>query len=159
MISDETSTLDPAKPPYRPTPRDLIMLDELLSVRLSPDGALLAFTVLSADWQNNVYERLCYIHDVAAGTTTPLTRDGVVIQMAWIGDRTLAVLWDGPNPWCSPQVYLYENLIGDPPPQPNGVTLGLFLGPKASELDYPGRLREELGACLLAFVQTARWIE
>ena len=114
MTSEDESTLDPTKAAYCPTPRDLIMLDELLSVRLSPDGALLAFTVLSADWQNNVYERLCFIHDVTTGTTTPLTRDGVVFQMAWIGNRTLAVLWDGPSPWNSSQVYLYENLIGDP---------------------------------------------
>ena len=47
----------------------------------------------------------------------------------------------------------------DPAPQPEGTTLGLFLGPKATELDYPGRLQEELGAGLLRFVQTARWME
>ncbi|MCU0522674.1 MAG: hypothetical protein MUF84_18530 [Anaerolineae bacterium] len=39
------------------------------------------------------------------------------------------------------------------------AALGQFLGPKATELDYPGRLRAELGACLLAFVRMVRWME
>ncbi len=46
----------------------------------------------------NIYEVLCYIHEIL-GTTTPLTRSGVAIQMAWLNDRSLAVLWDNDNPW------------------------------------------------------------
>jgi len=106
--------LDKAEEPYRPSARDLIMLDELLNVKLSPDGALIAFTVRSTNWQSNIYEVLCYIHEIASGTTTPLTRSGVAIQMAWLNDRSLAVLWDNDNPWNSAQVYVYENLIGQP---------------------------------------------
>ncbi len=89
------------------------MLDEPFNVKLSPDGALLAFTLQSTDWQNNIYERLCYIYDVATATTTPLTRTGAVMQMAWISNRTLAVLWDGSSMWSTPQVYIHENLIGE----------------------------------------------
>ncbi|MBN1249939.1 MAG: S9 family peptidase [Anaerolineae bacterium] len=113
MTSDGEATLDLAKVPTFPSLQDLLMLDEPFAVRLSPDGALLAFTVQSTDWQENAYERLCYIHDITAGTTTPLTRNGIVIQMAWIGNRTLAVLWDSPSPWDTGQVYVYENLIGE----------------------------------------------
>jgi hypothetical protein len=47
----------------------------------------------------------------------------------------------------------------DPAKRPGTSTLGLFLGPKANELDFPGRLQEELGASLVALVRTARWLE
>lgn len=114
MTTDRDATLDQPTEPYHPSARDMIMLDELLSVSVSPDGALIAFTVRSTNWQSNSYEVLCHIYDVASGTTTPLTRSGVAIQLAWMGDRTLAVLWDNDNPWNSSQVYVYENLIGEP---------------------------------------------
>lgn len=41
--------------------------------------------------------------------------------------------------------------------QSETVTLGVILGPKATELHFAGRLQEELLACLRTLVQTARW--
>lgn len=39
------------------------------------------------------------------------------------------------------------------------IALGVVLGPKATELDYAGRLQGEFHACLQRLVHTARWAE
>ncbi len=104
---------DQVQTPYQPSLRDMIMLDEPYIVRLSPNGALLAFTVKIADWGENRYERLCYIHDIESGKTTPLTRGGNVVQIEWLNEHTLAVLWRGVAPWDDAQVWVHEHLIGD----------------------------------------------
>lgn len=47
----------------------------------------------------------------------------------------------------------------DPPHGPATVALGVILGPKATELDFAGRLQEEFHTCLQRLVHTARWVE
>ncbi len=76
--------------------------------------ALIAFTVRSTNWQSNIYEVLCYIHEIAkwnhnaAHAKRRRYPDGVVERI----DR---------SPSCgttttlnSAQVYVYENLICQP---------------------------------------------
>ena len=96
--------------PYHPSLRDMLMLSRPSDVRISPDGARLAFTVQVTNWQDDCYESACVIHDLDSGLTTPLTRTGSVSQMAWVDDRTLAVLRRTRG---ESQVWLYERLVGE----------------------------------------------
>ncbi len=106
-----TTDVDKTHQLYHPSLRDMLMLSRPSDVRISPDGARLAFTVQVTNWQDDCYESACVIHDLDSGLTTPLTRTGSVSQMAWVDDRTLAVLrrTDGGES----QVWLYERLVGE----------------------------------------------
>lgn len=109
-ITEPTSETQPT---YRPTLRDMLMLELPLDVKAAPGGDRVALRVRTTNWKENCYERVCHIHDLATGATTPLTRTGNVSQMKWVDDRTLALLRREPEGDGKSQVWLYEGLLGE----------------------------------------------
>lgn len=97
---------------FHPTLRDMVMLDIPFSAKAAPEGNQVALLTRTTNWNNNQYERLCYIHDLTDGVTTPLTRTGYVSQMEWLDNDTLILLWTGPDYDDKPQVWLHERLLG-----------------------------------------------
>lgn len=95
---------------YQATPRDMLALEFPTSVRVSPDGTRVAFTVSTTNWKDNRYERHCYIYDERTGATRRLTRYGNVQQMEWLDGETLALLkaQDG-----KAQIWLFEGGVGE----------------------------------------------
>ncbi|MBN1919818.1 MAG: S9 family peptidase [Anaerolineae bacterium] len=102
----------PQTPKFQPALRDMVMLDIPFSAKAAPEGDRVALLTRSTNWNDNQYERLCYIHDLTDGVTTPLTRTGYVFQMEWLDKDTLILLWTGPDYDDRPQVWLYERLFG-----------------------------------------------
>ncbi|HOV47576.1 MAG TPA: prolyl oligopeptidase family serine peptidase [Anaerolineae bacterium] len=96
--------------PTVPTLRDMLALEIPLAIKISPGGEWAALEVRTTHWQDDHYERLCYIHNLATGVTSPLTRTGNVRQLEWLDAHTLALLWGDADD--SAQVWLYENLLG-----------------------------------------------
>ncbi|MGC9397155.1 MAG: alpha/beta hydrolase family protein [Anaerolineae bacterium] len=109
------SITNPKEPqtPYQPALRDMVMLELPLEAKVSPAGDYVAIRVRTTNWKEDRYERVCYIHDLAAGVTYPLNRTGNVSQMEWVDDQTLAVLKGGSGKDDKPQIWLYEGLIGE----------------------------------------------
>lgn len=95
----------------RPTVRDMVLLDVPSEVKTAADGSKVAIQVRTTNWHENQYENRCYVYDHTAGTTRPLTREGDVQQMAWVGADTLALLKESDDEEA--QIWLYEELIGE----------------------------------------------
>jgi dipeptidyl aminopeptidase/acylaminoacyl peptidase len=101
------------QPPYCPTLKDMVMLELPVEVKVSPGGDRVAIRIRTANWKENRYERACRVHDLAAGTTFPLTRAGSVSQVEWVDAHALALLHQGPGEDDKPQILLYEGLVGE----------------------------------------------
>lgn len=98
---------------YQPGLRDLIRLELPVGVRISPDGARVAYRVRSANWKDNGYDIFCRVYDTRTRATQAITRSGSATQVEWVDDRTLAVLKKGPCEDDKPQVWLFEGLAGE----------------------------------------------
>ncbi len=101
---------------YQPTLRDMLLLDLPAELKVAPDGRHVAFTVRTTNWRTNCYELRCYLHDVAAQTTYPLTRQGSVRQIEWLDGQCVALLKNGAENGdgaASAQIWLYEGLTGE----------------------------------------------
>lgn len=101
---------------YQPTLRDMLLLDLPVDLKVAPDGRHVAFTVRTTNWRNDCYELRCYLHDVAAHTTYPLTRQGSVRQIEWLDGQCVALLKNGAENGDSAapaQIWLYEGLTGE----------------------------------------------
>ncbi|MGC9348884.1 MAG: hypothetical protein ACP5JG_12140, partial [Anaerolineae bacterium] len=96
----------------QPTLRDMLLLAVPTGVRISPESTRVAFTIQAANWNDNRYETVCYVHDVQTGETHQLTRTGNVSQMAWMDEETLALLKTGSG-GNEGQIWLYEGLVGE----------------------------------------------
>jgi dipeptidyl aminopeptidase/acylaminoacyl peptidase len=99
--------------PHQPTLRDMIMLETPMAVRVSPGGHRVAIGIRTTNWKENRYDTVCYVHDLANGTTYPLNRTGSALQVEWLDDQTLALLKQGWGDDEKAQVWLYEGLTGD----------------------------------------------
>ena len=93
--------------------RDLILLESVLEVRLSPGGDRAAIRMEHPRWDENRYCRDVVVADVESGRQHRLTRFAGCDQIRWLGDDTLAVLKSDGSPDGKPQVYVYEGLFGD----------------------------------------------
>jgi dipeptidyl aminopeptidase/acylaminoacyl peptidase len=98
---------------YRPTLRDMVMLETPVAVKVSPGGRRVAIGIRTTNWKENRYDTVCHVHDLATGTTYLLNRTGSARQMEWLDDRTLALLKREPGEDGKAQVWLYEGLTGD----------------------------------------------
>ena len=98
---------------YKPTIMDLISLELPLNTTVSPDGSKIAYTVRFTNWEKNQFEIYSYIYDVSQERSFQLTRTGVVLQLHWIDDNTLASLKVDPGVRINPQVWIYEDLKGE----------------------------------------------
>ena len=96
---------------YEPTITDMISLEFLFEVKVSPDGRKIAYSVRTTNWRENCYEMQCYIHDIHQGRSFQLTRTGNVLQLDWIDDNSLAVLKS--NEKEKAQIWIFEHLIGE----------------------------------------------
>ena len=93
--------------------RDLILLESVQEVRLSPDGALAAVRIEHPRWDDNRYCRDVVVIEVGTGRQHRLTRFADCTQIRWLGDETLAVLKSAGAPEDTAQVYVYDGLLGD----------------------------------------------
>ncbi|OQA98207.1 MAG: Prolyl tripeptidyl peptidase precursor [Chloroflexi bacterium ADurb.Bin222] len=110
MTSEPIEAPEISKP--QPTLRDMVMLDIPFAAKAAPEGNQVALLTRTTNWNDNQYERLCYIHDLTTGVTSPLTRTGYVFQMEWLDKDTLILRWTGPDYDDKPQIWLYERLLG-----------------------------------------------
>ncbi len=69
-----TPTPEPAATPTPPTIDQLVELKRVGSIALSPDGALVAFVVREANWDENAFETEIWLADPASGETRQLTK-------------------------------------------------------------------------------------
>ncbi|HUT80304.1 MAG TPA: S9 family peptidase [Candidatus Bathyarchaeia archaeon] len=100
---------------YNPTIIDMISLEIGQDFTISPEGDKVAFTDKKPNWNENCYENICYVHNIKEKKTFQLTRFGSVKQMHWLSNDSLAVLKTDSNDNNSKnQVYLFEDLIGEP---------------------------------------------
>jgi len=113
MTSKTTEPTPDTQSPYRPTLREMLMLEIPVEAKAAPGGNKVAIRARTTNWRENRYEQACYIHDLASGATYPLTRTGNVQQMEWLDEQTLALLWSGPGKDDKPQVWIYEGPIGE----------------------------------------------
>jgi len=97
---------------YKPSVNDVLSLNTPANSRCSPDGRKVAYSITSTNWADNKYETHCYIYDSGTGKSYQLTRTGSVTNFQWMNDDTLAVLKTDSDS-KSPQVYLYEGLVGE----------------------------------------------
>jgi dipeptidyl aminopeptidase/acylaminoacyl peptidase len=81
-----------------------------MAVQVSPGGRRVAIGIRTTNWNENRYDTICHVHDLASGTTYPLNRTGSALQMEWLDDQTLALLKQEGD---KAQVWLYEGLTGD----------------------------------------------
>lgn len=93
--------------------RDLILLESVLEVRLSPSGDRAALRIEHPRWDENRYCRDVVVVDVESGRQHRLTRFARCEQVRWLGDDTLAVLKSDGTPDAASQVYVYDGLFGD----------------------------------------------
>lgn len=98
---------------YQPGLRDMVMLEVPTSVKISPNGNLVAVGVRTTNWQDNCYETVCYIYNRTTSSCHRLTRTGSVQQIEWVDDETLALLKIGEDKESKAQIWLYEGLIGE----------------------------------------------
>jgi dipeptidyl aminopeptidase/acylaminoacyl peptidase len=102
---------------YKPGLRDLLALEFPVDARVSPGGSKVAVLVRRTNWNEDRYETICMIHDVARGNSYPLNRSGSINQVEWIDEETLAVLKEGTGKGDAPesknQIWLYEGPVGE----------------------------------------------
>jgi dipeptidyl aminopeptidase/acylaminoacyl peptidase len=96
-----------------PELRDLLLLESVLEVRLSPRGDRAAIRIEHPRWDENRYCRDVVVVDVESGRQHRLTRFALCDQVHWLGDDVLAVLKSDGMPDAKAQVHVYEGLIGD----------------------------------------------
>ncbi|NIP79161.1 MAG: S9 family peptidase, partial [Gemmatimonadetes bacterium] len=80
-----------------PSFRDVLSLRSVGSPAIAPDGRAVAYTVRSADWDDNRYDTEIWLWRAGAEQPLPLTRtaDGSSTSPAWSPDgRWLAFLAD-----------------------------------------------------------------
>ena len=163
----------------QPTLRDMLLLELPADLKVAPDGRHVAFTVRTTNWRNDSYDLLCYLADVAAGTTYPLTRQGSVRQIEWVDAQSVALLKNGPENGHGEeqtQIWLYEGLTGEGWPvtaHKGGVSWFkpfaqgfLFLGRDPKRLENQARadrfgklvhFEAEMSASALYYVGLAEW--
>lgn len=102
---------------YQPAPRDLILLDLPVAIKVSPSSRYVAIGVQTTNWLANRYETKCHLIDTEQGSTFPLNRTGSVQQIEWLDTQTLALLkeddTDSDSGENTAQIWLYEGLVGD----------------------------------------------
>lgn len=106
------TTRSEGQTPYRPTPRDMILLEKPLGIKVSPGGSRVAINVRTANWKDNCYEDVCHVQDLQTDAAHPVNRTGSVIQVEWVDDQALALLKKGSGD-DKAQVWLYEGLVGE----------------------------------------------
>ena len=97
---------------YKPSVNDVLSLNTPGNTRCSPDGSKVAYAITSTNWADNKYETHCHVYDSVTGKSYQLTRTGSVSDFQWMNEDTLAILKTDNNS-KTPQVYLYEGLVGE----------------------------------------------
>lgn len=96
-----------------PSMRDLINLEVVLEVRLSPRGDRAAIRVEHPHWEEDRYCCDVVVIDVESLRRYEVTRFARCEQIRWLDDDTLAVLKSDGADDDKAQVYVYEGLVGD----------------------------------------------
>lgn len=99
----------------KPSITDMVSLEIPTNFKISPEGDKVAYSLKYTDWSKNRYESRIHIFYIKEDKTTQLTRSGLISDMQWINNDSLAVLkqnFDDGN--SKNQIYIYENLIGEP---------------------------------------------
>jgi dipeptidyl aminopeptidase/acylaminoacyl peptidase len=105
----------PTKEKINPSLTDTISLEIPMHYRISPDGDKVAYALKYTNWNKNWYESRVFIYHINENKTIQLTRSGLISDMRWINNNSLAILKrDVEDTQSKNQVYLYENLTGEP---------------------------------------------
>jgi dipeptidyl aminopeptidase/acylaminoacyl peptidase len=96
FVAALSATSSAAAPPKTPSIDDMVSLRRVGSPALSPDGALVAYTVRETNWDDDAYETEIWVGDPSKGTRRQLTRGRKSsVQPAWSPDgRWLAFVSD-----------------------------------------------------------------
>ncbi|NHJ83931.1 MAG: S9 family peptidase, partial [Asgard group archaeon] len=99
----------------KPTITEMISLDKSYRMSISPNGEKIVYSVKIPNWNKNYYDEICYVYDVKYHTTYQLTQAMNVNHFGWLNNETFAILKSDPEDKDGkPQIYIYENLIGEP---------------------------------------------
>ena len=98
---------------YQPSLREMIDLDLPIDLRISPAGKRAAWIVQRANWKDNRYDKICMVCDLSTGQPRQLTRSGVVLQIEWLSDSSLAILREMPGENGKAQIWVFDELIGE----------------------------------------------
>ncbi|NHJ49151.1 MAG: hypothetical protein FK733_15290, partial [Asgard group archaeon] len=98
----------------KPTITDLLSLDMPSLFRMSPSGDKIAYGMRQANWNKNFYETIIYIYYTKNKKTVQLSRSGIASDIHWINNESLAAMIKFDGEKSSSQIYLFENLIGEP---------------------------------------------
>ena len=95
---------------YQANLRDMLALEVPQIVRISSDATKVAFTVRTINWKDNRHEYYCQVYDDTTGKIHRLTRTGIVRQIEWMDNDTLAVLKANGE---KAQLWLFEGGVGE----------------------------------------------
>ncbi len=114
-MSTKEQKIENIEDKINPNITDLISLELPMNFKISPEGDKVAYAMRYANWNKNRYESRIYIFYIDQDKTIQLSRSGLVADMMWINNDSLAVLKQELDDKKSKnQIYIYENLIGDP---------------------------------------------
>ncbi|MEN6310280.1 MAG: S9 family peptidase [Acidobacteriota bacterium] len=110
LVSSAAVPGQEAKKPL--TLEGMLAIPKVATVALAPSGAMVAFDVMSVDWEHNGYTSEVWLADVAAGRTFAVTKgQGMNMSPAWSPDgRTLTFLSTRLGP---PQVFAFKPGFGE----------------------------------------------
>jgi dipeptidyl aminopeptidase/acylaminoacyl peptidase len=98
-----------------PNITDMVSLDLPTNLKISPEGDKVAYSFKYTNWNKNWYESRVFIYYINKDKTIQLTRTGLIADMRWINNDSIAILKRNLDDGNSKnQIYIYENLIGDP---------------------------------------------
>jgi len=99
---------------HMPSIEEMISLELPYEGKASSDGGLVAYTVRTTNWTDNRYEHKLHLYNSEKESSHQLTRIGNVKEFHWLdGDRILILREDSPGD-VKPQVWLFEDLAGEP---------------------------------------------
>lgn len=105
-------TSDKARSKYRPTIRDMFQMPMVGAGRISPDGDRVIYRLARVDnFKDNQLQVCAYLYDSKTDQTCQLTKAGIVSEVRWINNQTIALLKPVGNTGF--QIHIFEGLGGE----------------------------------------------
>ncbi|NHJ84986.1 MAG: S9 family peptidase [Asgard group archaeon] len=99
----------------KPTITDMISLDKSYRMKISPNGEKIVYSVKVPNRNKDYYYETCDVYDIKQNATYQLTQAINVNDFYWLNNNIFAILKTDPeDKEAKPQIYIYENLIGEP---------------------------------------------
>jgi len=99
-----------------PTLKDLFYLPFPVLTATSPMGTKIAYTMEITNWEEDRFERECYVYDTKTEQTNKLSHGLEINNIKWTDENTLfmikASISSNPEEQ-KPQIWVYEKLVGD----------------------------------------------